>query len=597
MKKIFLFLIGLYTCSCLNAQGIEQVAENYFADHTGEKIYLHLARPYALAGESLYFRIFHVTSGNLQPDPLSKIAYVELFDANNNPVSQVRVRMDSAGGWGYIELPPGIDAGRYVVRAYTQWMRNGSEKLFFHAPVTVINTFKRLGLKAPDDTPVVSLFPEGGNFVYGLSSRTGLMLRTRSGDPITSEFKLLSGDSLIGEYATDELGLAILEMRPDENNETSIVVNSDTLSVGLPGGRDEGITMKVTREGANYNVDFQSAQNNDGAQATLAVFARERLVFHLQKSWQGSKLSFLIPDDVMLAGVNQLTLLNQDLEARCERLVFVRPETDLSIDINGHRETFNARDDFSASIRVADAGSAIPADLSVSVYMWDSLFEDPGIDIASYFNLTSELNGLRHLPEGYLGKDGNIEKLLLTYGWRRYDWTAIRENAPLAFLPEFRQPVIRGYAGGPGVMLFAGMPESSEKLFITESDKDGRFSFELPNVGDNTRMILTSGSDLNLDIEDPFDNRLPEEIKETFAVSGRLEATLRQANVNLQVKKHFYDNTGTDSDPGNPFYGAPDVSYRLDDFTRFPVMEEVFREYVYGVYVRKRSGEFNRTCF
>jgi hypothetical protein len=42
-----------------------------------------------------------------------------------------------------------------------------------------------------------------------------------------------------------------------------------------------------------------------------------------------------------------------------------------------------------------------------------------------------------------------------------------------------------------------------------------------------------------------------------------------------------------------PFYGLPDEKYKLDDFTRFPVMEEVMREYVPGVFVRKRKDGFH----
>jgi hypothetical protein len=41
-----------------------------------------------------------------------------------------------------------------------------------------------------------------------------------------------------------------------------------------------------------------------------------------------------------------------------------------------------------------------------------------------------------------------------------------------------------------------------------------------------------------------------------------------------------------------PFYGKADEVYLLDDYTRFPVMEEVMREYVKGVWVRKRGDQF-----
>jgi hypothetical protein len=41
------------------------------------------------------------------------------------------------------------------------------------------------------------------------------------------------------------------------------------------------------------------------------------------------------------------------------------------------------------------------------------------------------------------------------------------------------------------------------------------------------------------------------------------------------------------------FYGQPDHKYFLDDYTRFITMEEVIREYVSGVSVRRRRQKFH----
>ncbi len=41
-----------------------------------------------------------------------------------------------------------------------------------------------------------------------------------------------------------------------------------------------------------------------------------------------------------------------------------------------------------------------------------------------------------------------------------------------------------------------------------------------------------------------------------------------------------------------PFYGKPDVSYLLDDYTRFTTMEEVLREYVQPVTLPIRNGKY-----
>lgn len=41
------------------------------------------------------------------------------------------------------------------------------------------------------------------------------------------------------------------------------------------------------------------------------------------------------------------------------------------------------------------------------------------------------------------------------------------------------------------------------------------------------------------------------------------------------------------------FYGRPDEQYYLDKYTRFPILEEVLREYVPSVFVRKRRDGFH----
>ena len=45
----------------------------------------------------------------------------------------------------------------------------------------------------------------------------------------------------------------------------------------------------------------------------------------------------------------------------------------------------------------------------------------------------------------------------------------------------------------------------------------------------------------------------------------------------------------------NAFYGMPDAKYYLDNYVRFNTMEEVLREYVVGVDVRIRQGNYSLT--
>jgi hypothetical protein len=75
------------------------------------------------------------------------------------------------------------------------------------------------------------------------------------------------------------------------------------------------------------------------------------------------------------------------------------------------------------------------------------------------------------------------------------------------------------------------------------------------------------------------------------------EKEFQSRAIAMQVQDIYYEDIvasppaiKTDS---SAFYGKADETYFLDDYTRFPVMEEVMREYVPGVFVRKRKDGFH----
>jgi hypothetical protein len=76
-------------------------------------------------------------------------------------------------------------------------------------------------------------------------------------------------------------------------------------------------------------------------------------------------------------------------------------------------------------------------------------------------------------------------------------------------------------------------------------------------------------------------------------MSPSTEKILIARSVGMQVQKIYgEDRYITPRVDSSAFYGKADETYFLDDYTRFPVMEEVMREYVPGVLVRKQRDKF-----
>ena len=71
---------------------------------------------------------------------VSKVGYVELLDSAS-AVVQARLVLEKGVGNGCLQLPSTLPTGNYRLVAYTRYMRNEGEEVFFEKPLTVVNTF------------------------------------------------------------------------------------------------------------------------------------------------------------------------------------------------------------------------------------------------------------------------------------------------------------------------------------------------------------------------------------------------------------------------------------------------------------------------
>ena len=104
-----------------------------------EKVYLHTDKPYYSAGENIWFKGYLVNVATLKPESLSGFIYVELTNREDSVITRVKIRKDSTGFSGHINLDQEIPSGDYNLRAYSQWMRNNSSDFFYSKNIYVGN--------------------------------------------------------------------------------------------------------------------------------------------------------------------------------------------------------------------------------------------------------------------------------------------------------------------------------------------------------------------------------------------------------------------------------------------------------------------------
>jgi len=199
---------------------------------------------------------------------------------------------------------------------------------------------------------------------------------------------------------------------------------------------------------------------------------------------------------------------------------------------------------------------------------------------------------------------------MLTHGWRRFVWQHILQNTTqtFTFLPEWRGHIINGNinntrTGKPAanIITYLSVPDNRIQLYGSASDSSGNIKFYTKDLrGANEIVVQTDDrydTTYKFEITSPFADKYSSRGLPVFNPDNYLKNALIDNNVAVQVQnsfnaeklKQFY----LPEIDSNAFYGPPDNKYNLDDYTRFSTMEEVLREYVYEILVRRQKDNFH----
>ncbi|WP_124908322.1 hypothetical protein [Larkinella knui] len=621
LAVVFLMLAGALPVRSQSNNPIRQSLETYRNRALQEKLFVHIDRSFYVAGELMWFKINDVDGSLHQPLWLSKVAYLEVLDKENRPVLQTKVALANGSGHGSLFLPTTLGSGHYLVRAYTNWMKNFGSDYFFEKPVTIVNTFRKLELPVVKDTLAydVQFFAEGGNLVRTLTSTVAFKMLGVDGKGADLQGVVVdqNADTVV-RFRPLKFGMGRFAFTPAEGRQYRAVLTDakgKTVTRPLPVIQEQGYTLQVAEEGKDQLRVTIKTRTPMASPVYLLTHTRLAAIRADEQTFRDNTASFIVDKKSLGEGISHLTVFDASRKPVCERLYFKRPERRLNIDARLMSGTLSTREKAVFDLTTQDeTGKAALTNLSVAVYRVDSLQPTESNDILSYLLLTSDLRGAVESPAYYFSAtDPTVseaaDNLMLTQGWRRFRWENVLQTNPPAeeYLPEVNGHLIHGKiihaaTGQPGRGLgsYLSIPGKHILLYGSRSDAEGRIQFEMKDFfgpKDLVAQLNPKDSLYRVELQNPFFERFSAPRLPVFDFPTTLKEPLLDRSVPMQVQNAYYrGNLSRYQLPkidSVAFYGAPDEKYRLDDFTRFPVMEEIFREYVPGVMARKRREGYH----
>jgi hypothetical protein len=598
---------------------IKHQFDNYRENVLQEKMYVHTDKNFYLAGELLWFKLYNVDASLHQPLDISKVAYVEILDKDHNAVLQTKLSIKDGIGNGSLYIPQNLASGNYIFRAYTNWMKNFDPDFYFEKIITLINTIDAKAVDAVANTGIsydVQFFPEGGNLVNGIESVIGCRVVDQYGTGKDFTGIILDQENdTVTKFQSLKFGIGSFNFQPEDNKIYRAVVNIDGanfLTKELPKAYEQGYVLHLAKlENGNIQVKIKASNNFRGRDVYLFVHCRQQVVEARNFSTVNNEIVFEIDEKKLVDGISQFTVFNSQKQPVCERLFFKRPTQQLVIEAKADQQQYESRKKVNIQINTKDeAGQQQSANMSMAVFKFDSSFDFSRQNIQTYLLLSSDLKGNIESPEYYFNNTGAeteqaVDNLMLTQGWRRFNWQAILQNKTygFSFMPEYEGHIVSGIvsnklSGQPvkNIQSFLAIPDSAFQFFTGITDSAGKVNFYTKNFYGSHEIFGQAGGkerNFRIDLKSPFSETYSSRLLQPFSLSSVSGFGLQAGSISTQVQNIYAKESIDKFSPltiDTSSFFVPTRTYILDNYVRFPTMEEVLREYVQEVAVIKQNN-------
>jgi TonB-dependent SusC/RagA subfamily outer membrane receptor len=447
------FLVG-FSDEDLRYRRIRAALERYTKVYPQQKVFLHTDKAAYRGGNTLWFKAYLVSALSHLPDTNSTNLYVELISPFQTRVQIKRIQLFHGFGAGDFTLSDTLPEGLYQLRAYTSWMLNFDPAFLFMQNFQLINPVysryisprearsnkKEIGNMPRFEEDIdLQFMPEGGYLVEGIESVVAFKAINKLGkgvdiDGIITDEK----GTRVTSFASNYKGIGTFLLKPEKGIRYFAHTQDDgkIRKTGLPLPLETGLVMHVVPREQVISVTFVSnrpATADPSAQEIMVTGqVGGRIYYHTTLKFNKNTAQLEIPKQVFPSGIMQLTVFSGRGVPLAERLVYIDKGKEMKI-------RFFASDTFTREgkmilleINTRDAdGKPILTEFSLSVTREMNSARSVNKDnIYSNLLLTSDLKGFVEDPLDYFkpgspGASRAIDNLMLTQGWRRFDWNSL----------------------------------------------------------------------------------------------------------------------------------------------------------------------------
>ncbi|WP_299227269.1 hypothetical protein [uncultured Psychroserpens sp.] len=612
---------------------IEQQYKSYF-ELPRETIYTHLNKTTFISGEEIWFKAYVYDRHNNLPSKATTNVNVGLYDDKGKLIKNHLWLAVNSGASGNILIDSTLTSGDYYIKASTNWMKNFKESDAFVQKIRIIaEDYNETKPKTIENTYDFQFLPEGGHLVYDVANSLGFKIIDSNGKGVQINGTIYDDSkSEMTTFKSNSFGIGKCMFTPTQGKNYNAEIqleNGNIISHPITDIKYQGITINVN----NLNTEkvFVNISTNDktlksiGNKTYRLALHKDGFLRSIPFSFETSKTKlFVIPKSDLFKGINILTLFDEQNNTIVERIIYNSKSTHTSKTNFAISKIKTKNDSLYFSIHAVNNKSTVNNqalnNLSISVLPESTLSYDPDHNILSANYLKPYVKGHIEKPIYYFTNVDNkkiyeLDVLLLTQGWSRYNWNNIFDNPPQS-LYEFengitlegkinsdetikklrlQDPQLKGF-GWSNIDVKDDHTFTVEKFFpikgetirISSFDKEGKLI--KPNLYVNCRLnsfddyiaeedLITNNSIL---VETPVSNKT--NLKNFFYED---DIELDQVLVKTKVKEQKFEDIGLKI---NGLTGKDNyVTITQSEATRFPTVLDYISANGYRVTRQQQS--------
>lgn len=278
----------------------------------------------------------------------------------------------------------------------------------------------------------IQFLPEGGQAVAGTNNRIAFKALNEFGKPADILGVILDAEGKQqGSFESYHQGMGSFDLTMLAAQEYKVKITSpkgiDQLYT-LPKALPNAIGLQLQKQTkAALTVNIYSPKDQE-----LYIIAQlnGQVAFSKAITAQEGTNTISLPSQDWAIGIAQITIFDQSQQPQAERLVFVNKHRQINVEISPNKENYLPREEVKLAITATDElGKPVQGDFSLAVLddnNW-TFADDKQDNILSYLLMSSDLKGEVYEPNFYFDADEPkadtaLDYVMLTHGWRRYNW-------------------------------------------------------------------------------------------------------------------------------------------------------------------------------